>query len=128
MDRKFSRSQPPLTRTGEMKNRMSVRGCGIYCQVMDLVVETAATEIIVRISGELDAAQCPEFETRMRAAMDSELPVRIDATGVTFIDSSALNVLLNIRRIGSLIVNRGNPRIDRLLALTGLEILYGDQV
>ena len=93
---------------------------------MDLVVEPAATEVIVRISGEFDAAQCPEFERRVRATMDSGLPVRIDAAGVSFIDSSALNVLMHLRRIGTLTVDRGNVLIDRLLALTGLEIFYGD--
>ena len=86
---------------------------------MDLVVETAATEVIVRLSGEIDVADTPALKERLRAAMETGLPVRVDGTGVTFLGSSGLTVFLELRRLGPLTLDRGNERIDRLLALTG---------
>ncbi len=65
------------------------------------------------------------IEAQLRSALEDP-PVLIDVTDVTFMDSSGLNVFLRLYKPGLFTVTRGNKHIDRLLAITGLEMLHGD--
>ena len=56
---------------------------------MELLVERASNEVIVHVSGDLDATVGQEFEKQLRYAMESGLAVRVDAAGVTFLNCSA---------------------------------------
>ena len=79
----------------------------------------------LRLSGEVDMTVASTIEAQLRSALEDP-PVQIDVTDVTFMDSSGLNVFLRLYKPGLFTVTRGNKRIDRLLAITGLEMLHGD--
>lgn len=59
-------------------------------------VTAASREGVARlaVSGELDVATAPELASALSAAMAHETPVLLDLSGVTFMDSSGIAVLL----------------------------------
>lgn len=81
--------------------------------------------VVVRLAGEIDASLVPEFETVLRDALRVG-PVRIDPRTVTFMDDAGLSVIVGLRKTAlfPLTVVRGNARVDRLLRLGKLEMLY----
>jgi anti-anti-sigma factor len=80
---------------------------------------------VLAVQGELDLASMPELETRLRRL--HELGGRhfiVDLSSVTFIDSTALGLLLReARRLerddGSLLVVASDPTVLRTFALVG---------
>lgn len=89
-------------------------------------VETTANEITVRVSGELDMADADEVaEMLSRAASTGRAILRVDLSGLTFADSSAIKALLvgaktaEANGVDYQLVNpHGN--VQRLLSVTGL--------
>ncbi len=88
-------------------------------------VDPDGVGVVVAPHGELDMATVD----RVRAEVDDVLgagtrAVVLDLRGVTFLDSTALSMLFAVhgaaaRRGGELSVVNGNPRVSRLLDLTG---------
>jgi len=82
---------------------------------------------LVAVSGELDLYTAPDLEAAILSASDGQGPrLIVDLSAISFIDSTALGVLLKhvgrlAARGGSLIVVSNDPRIDRLLEITGLQ-------
>src|SRR4051794_22612626 len=82
---------------------------------------------VLAVQGELDLASTPELETRLRRLQ--ELGARhfiVDLSGVTFLDSSALGLLLRetkrlARDDGSLLIVAADPRVLRTFALSGTD-------
>jgi anti-sigma B factor antagonist len=80
---------------------------------------------LVRVTGELDIASSQTLEREL-AQLQAEALVVVDLCDVSFVDSSALGVLVRAhqharaqgRRLG--VVN-ANRQVSRLLDLTGLE-------
>ena len=77
---------------------------------------------IVRVEGELDLATCPELETALEDA-DLAGRVVVDLSGCTFLDSSALRVLVRRARAaevsgGSTALVTTDPGILRVLDIT----------
>jgi anti-sigma B factor antagonist len=78
----------------------------------------------VRVAGELDLATAPQLrQTLAEARVDARLIV-LDAREITFIDSAGVHVILDAardaRREGRrLMLVRGSPEVDHVLALTG---------
>ncbi|HEY7628178.1 MAG TPA: STAS domain-containing protein [Ilumatobacteraceae bacterium] len=89
-------------------------------------VETSANEVTVTVSGELDMADADEVgEILTRAAAAGRAILRVDLSGLTFADSSAIKALLvgakaaEANGVDYQLVNpHGN--VQRLLSVTGL--------
>jgi anti-sigma B factor antagonist len=83
-------------------------------------IEDDGTTLAVRASGELDMTTAPELlDAFERANGHSELVC--DMTGITFIDSSGVNALVELRRRRqeSFRLAGASEPVERLLELTG---------
>ncbi|MFD3545148.1 STAS domain-containing protein [Streptomyces sp. NPDC058655] len=76
---------------------------------------------VVEARGELDLDTLPPLEATLSQAAASHHIVILDAAGVTFADSTCLNVLLRVRRLTDLRIARPSHQLARLLALTGAD-------
>ena len=82
---------------------------------------------LVAVSGELDYFTAPQLEAAIQSASDGQGPrLIVDLSAISYIDSTALGVLLkHVARLagrgGHLIVVSNDPRITRLLEITGLQ-------
>jgi anti-sigma B factor antagonist len=86
--------------------------------------------VTVTVRGEIDVASAPELRTRLHELCTSSVPaVTVDLRAVTFMDSSALGVL-----VGALRRSRENdtafrlvidsPRLLKIFEITGLESVF----
>ena len=85
--------------------------------------------LIVEAVGEIDAHTCERLEAALAGAGMAPGPVVLDLSGVGFIDSSGLRVLVNAHRARETLdhglVLRGlSPPIQRLFDVTGLTDLF----
>ena len=64
-------------------------------------VEPAPGEVIVRVVGEIDAATAPQLAQGLRQAAEAGEAVALDLAGVSFIDSSGLRVVTRRPRLGA---------------------------
>jgi anti-sigma B factor antagonist len=92
--------------------------------------EIDETRVILRVVGEIHATTAPEFSERLNAAIaQGRTGVVLDLTGVEFIDSTGLSVLLNgLRRVtrvrGTLVLACANPTVLRLFEITKLDSTF----
>jgi anti-sigma B factor antagonist len=93
----------------------------------DLSEETLpdGTRVIV-VSGEVDMGAAPAFEKRLVDVLAGDDPVLLDLTGVTYMDSTAIGVLISTRKRSGLNRTRfalvvGPGDIRRMIEYTGLE-------
>jgi len=94
---------------------------------VDLVHLDGSAVLMVR--GEIDMATSPVLGAALERTMALGVPVVLDFAGVTFMDSSGLNVLLlaghAVDRPGSVTVRNPSPLVRRLLTVTRLDGLVG---
>ena len=92
-------------------------------------MEDESGTIVVGPEGELDLAAADSFRTALQAAVRSaDRAVKVDLAAVTFIDSTALAVLVDAWRRARerdvvLCVLRPAPNVRRVLDITGLDRL-----
>ena len=81
--------------------------------------------VLVSVTGELDAHTCPQFQRVAEEAAASPRVV-VDLSDVTFMDSTALSVLLVLqrRRTRPLEVIVTRPTLRKLLVITGLDSVF----
>ena len=85
---------------------------------------------VVHVKGEIHVSTAPEFAARLDDAIAHEAPaVVLDLTGVEFIDSTGLTVLLNgLRSVtlrgGRLALAISNPTVLRLFEITRLDSTF----
>ena len=85
---------------------------------------------VISVSGEIHVTTAPEFSERLNSAIAAgTTSVVIDMSGVEFIDSTGLSVLLNglrrlTRRRGALSVVCTNPTVLRLFEITRLDSTF----
>ncbi len=101
---------------------------------MDLTFEIAEKRIddvsVVTVTGESDVATAPELRERLAAQeADRVLAIVVDLTGVSFIDSTALGVLVGAYRRqqdagGYLRLVVTEPRILKVLEITDLSNVF----
>ena len=92
-----------------------------------VTVAHVADAVVVTVEGEVDMASIPA----LRVALDdveSDHELILDCSGVTFMDSSGLSVLVTLwsrlqERGGSLHVRNPSPAVRRVMELTGLDDL-----
>jgi anti-sigma B factor antagonist len=94
-----------------------------------------ARTTIVEVDGEIHVSTAPEFSDILNATIESgRTQLVLDLSGVMFIDSTGLSVLLNaLRRVtregGRMAVVCSNPTVLRLFEITRLDStfdLHGD--
>jgi anti-sigma B factor antagonist len=85
---------------------------------------------VISVEGELHVSTAPEFSRALNASIaDGRTAVVLDLTGVAFIDSTGLSVLLNAlrrvtRRGGRLSIACANPTVLRLFEITRLDSTF----
>jgi anti-sigma B factor antagonist len=88
---------------------------------------------VISVTGEIHVTTAPEFSTRLNDAIAAGTRgVVIDMSGVEFIDSTGLSVLLNgLRRVtrasGTLSLVVSNPTVLRLFEITKLDSTFDIQ-
>lgn len=85
--------------------------------------ESANESTLVRVAGEVDLYAAPRLENELEGVIRSGAKrVIVDLTGVPFLDSSGLAVLLGAARKlgrGNLVLTGVQPQIARVLLTTG---------
>ena len=85
---------------------------------------------IICVRGEIHVTTAPRFAERLTAAIESgKTALVLDMTGVEFIDSTGLSVLLNGLRLvgqrrGRLALVCANPTVLRLFQITNLDSTF----
>ena len=85
---------------------------------------------LIAVRGEVHVSTAPEFSERLNDAIaGGKTGVVIDMTGVDFIDSTGLSVLLNgLRRVtrarGAMLIACANPTVLRLFEITKLDSTF----
>ncbi len=92
--------------------------------------EVDAQTRIIAPAGELDLYRAPELKRAVEAAIDAgATKLGIDLSAVTFIDSTALGVLVGaVKRLrdveGVVAVGCGDPNILKVFEITGLDRVF----
>ena len=86
--------------------------------------------LVLVLEGDLDMVQSPTLEAALDASTDG-LPVIVDLTGLSFIDSTGLHTLVQARDRGrpSALVRTPGSNVGRVLDIVQLEKaipVYGD--
>ncbi|MEV5602494.1 STAS domain-containing protein [Streptomyces sp. NPDC052299] len=80
---------------------------------------------VVAAHGSCDAQSIARLEEALTRAAWTQPKVVLDASGITFADSSLLNLLILTHRTVALRVAGPGPHLQRLLRITGLDaVLY----
>jgi anti-sigma B factor antagonist len=91
---------------------------------------------VMSVRGEIHVTTAPQFAERLTAVIESgKTAVVLDMTGVEFIDSTGLSVLLNglrlvTQRRGHMALVCTNPTVLRLFQITNLDStfdIFGDR-
>lgn len=84
---------------------------------------------VLTVSGELDMSSVPALSRELAAVLQEQPEsVTLDLAGVTFIDSSGLNLLVGTSKAlrkhqGTLWLSSPRPPVRRLLEIVGLEAM-----
>jgi len=99
-------------------------------QDIEIEVRNRDGSTVVAARGEVDVATAPALRDGLDEALDHDIgTVVVDLTGVTFIDSTGLGVLIGARRRcveagRDLRVVVAEPRILKVFEITGLTELF----
>ena len=92
---------------------------------MPFRVDQGENDRAFRLVGELDLATVQILVDRLSVIVEGAGDVELDASGLTFIDSSGLHGLVTIARKlsghGRLIIQHADPFVRNVLAITGLD-------
>ncbi|WCB92087.1 hypothetical protein DSM104299_00769 [Baekduia alba] len=89
-----------------------------------------ARTTVIAVDGEIHVSTVPEFSGVLAAAVDAgRIAIVLDLSGVMFIDSTGLSVLLNaLRRVtragGAMALVCQNPTVLRLFEITRLDATF----
>jgi anti-anti-sigma factor len=95
---------------------------------MPLKLEVGTNDGVVTavVAGEIDIASRPELEEAIERLEQTPTDLVIDLSGVTFVDSQGVNLLVHVHRVlqeagASLAVARPSPVVRKVLELTGVD-------
>jgi anti-sigma B factor antagonist len=98
---------------------------------LDITTEEAGAGVaVVALAGEIDHYTCPEFKQELlRVIADGATLIVVDLTKTTFIDSTALGVIIRgverlKQRDGRLVVVCADPNIVKIFEVTGLNRIF----
>jgi anti-sigma B factor antagonist len=91
-------------------------------------IDTEGDEVVVTVRGEVDLVSSPELRRVLDESLTRSSRVRVDLTGLTFIDSSGLSALVEAHRNardagGVLVLQNPTSMFTRLLDITKLDTL-----
>jgi anti-sigma B factor antagonist len=94
--------------------------------VLTILVEQQGTELVLRVSGELDHASAGALDDELRRAIGEREAVVLDLGEVTMIDSTGLRVLVLAAKQSALNgtrlkIVRVTERVRNVFELTGLD-------
>jgi anti-anti-sigma factor len=94
-----------------------------------VVVAEEAGETVAHVTGEIDIATCVRLRDAIEPHLGRGQRVILDLSGVRFMDSSCLNLLLQAHTTlssdgGSLILRNPSDIAQRLLSVSGLAELF----
>lgn len=89
---------------------------------LTVTVEADQAQVIAHVCGEVDIATCGRLRDAIEPHLGPNQRVVLDLSGVTFMDSSCLAVLIHARTTltadgGSLILRNPSPAAHRLLSV-----------
>jgi anti-sigma B factor antagonist len=94
------------------------------------VVRRDDRAVVVAVAGEIDLATAPQLATAFDGIETSSgSTVHVDLAEVSFLDSSGISVLVDLRsRLeaagASLALHRASPTVQRVLEISGLGALF----
>lgn len=98
---------------------------------MDLSLATASrgAHAVLSVAGEVDVSSAPALQDKLAELVEGNAPTVVDLTGVTFIDSTGLGVLVGARNrsaeLGrSISVVADSDRVLKLFRITGLDGVF----
>jgi len=96
---------------------------------MEIELKSAGDETVVKVSGCLDTAATAEFAKAVGAVGDGVKTLVFDFTGLEFIASSALRLLVTVdKRLtaggGKVVVTGMNDVVRDVFAVTGLDEVF----
>ncbi|CAL9509798.1 Anti-sigma-B factor antagonist [Nocardiopsis dassonvillei] len=93
---------------------------------LGLSTKVESRSVIVAVEGELDIATTNDLQEHIRSAIEDHGPwLILDMSGLDFMDSSGLNVIINAYRTvrerdGALALAALNERVTKVVRLVGL--------
>jgi anti-sigma B factor antagonist len=99
-------------------------------QTTEVSKERGDGHVVVAVSGEVDMASAPQLWDRLQEAVAEGSPIVIvDLVGVTFIDSTALGVLIEGKKLcdsegRAMRIAVSEPQIIKIFEITGLTELF----
>jgi anti-sigma B factor antagonist len=109
---------------------MSDLGSELPDATLELTVSEHEGDTVLRAAGELDVNTAPELREQLaRLINDGVRRIVVDLTDVSFVDSTALSVLVSaLKRLrqadGDLALASPNPSVRRVFEITGLTRLF----
>jgi anti-anti-sigma factor len=108
----------------------------VGAQPLLISVENISSGRTLIVRGEVDLATAAQLREAVLRHLPAARSLRLDLSGVTFMDSSGLHVLIASQRraaqLGNqLVIYRVSPAVERLLQVSGTSALFGraaDQV
>ena len=91
---------------------------------------TSRTATIITIEGKMNTLSAPETRAQLgTVVMDGGARLVLDLSGVTFVDSMALSVLVSALKLarkegGDLVLLKPTPSVRSLLAVTSLDRIF----
>ena len=117
-----------MTAGADSTGRRDERAVGVHFASRRGVLDDGVG--LIRLEGEVDLATAPAFKADVESLLaDGFVNVVVDLTQVTFIDSTALGVLIgSVRRLrekdGRLVLIANGFAVTRPLTLTGLDRVF----
>lgn len=98
-------------------------------ELLRISVETEPGRVVCRISGDLDAASAARLRAVLAEQLDEGSDAVVDLSGLGFIDSSGLGVLVGaLKRFDAagrqLSLRAPTPSLQRVLEMTGLAAAF----
>lgn len=96
-------------------------------QHLTISVDRSEGEVVLALAGELDPHTAPQLDSELEALTGGDGPSRVvlDLTGMTFLDSAGLRVIISGQKAlaesgADLVLRHPNDTARRLLEITGL--------
>ena len=99
-------------------------------EISEVSKEGGSGYVLVSVVGEVDMTTAPQLRDRLSEAVAERVPtVVVDLVGVTFIDSTALGVLIEAKKLcdsegGTMRIAVSEPRIIKIFEITGLTEVF----
>ncbi|MBQ9249833.1 MAG: STAS domain-containing protein [Oscillospiraceae bacterium] len=91
--------------------------------MLSIEKSTYETELNIKLTGRLDTTTSPELEKELKASLDGITALIIDMTGLEYISSAGLRVLLSaqksMNRQGEMKIKHVNETIMEIFEVTG---------